>query len=402
MSAAFRTARPRPVGTLVGEGRDIYFRYAAEFLDEGYNLSPYHLAFDDRVQRVDTQVFEGLAGVFADSLPDGWGRLLTDRQLQRAGVALGSISPLDRLCIVGARGPGALRYRPVEYAQFAPLAMDTLDTLAEQSRLILAEEPVSLDQLAGLGGSSGGARPKVLVGYEPTTEALCPDAEVLPAGYEHYIVKFRSSGDRPDAARVELAYAHMARAAGLQVAECRLLAGEGAAGYFATRRFDRRPGGALHMISAAGLLHDNFRLSGIDYGHLINAANELTGSRSTAAQVLRLAAFNVYAYNRDDHSKNFAFLADANGTWQFAPAYDLTFSPSAHGEHSITVAGEGRSPGRKQLLALAATFEIARAPTILEEVREAVSRWSAFAKTAGVREESRYEIEGVLQAQLRT
>ena len=216
-------------------------------------------------------------------------------------------------------------------------------------------------------------------------------------GYQHYIIKFRGATDRTDAAEVELAYARMATAAGIETAPSRLLSSASGRQYFATRRFDRARGRRLHMLSAAGYLHDNFRLPAIDYGHLMDAANVLTGTRTEAAKVLRLAAFNVLAHNRDDHSKNFAFLADERGRWRFAPAYDLTFSPSAHGEHSITVAGEGRAPGRTQLLALAEAFDIKTGEAIVEEVAAAVAQWPKWATEAGVGRESREEIGGVLK-----
>ena len=75
----------------------------------------------------------------------------------------------------------------------------------------------------------------------------------------------------------------------------------------------------------------------------------------------------VYAHNRDDHSKNFSFLMNTKGEWQFAPAYDLTFSHSGFGFHSTMIAGESKNPGRKELMRLAAHFGLKNAGSIIEE-----------------------------------
>jgi serine/threonine-protein kinase HipA len=138
------------------------------------------------------------------------------------------------------------------------------------------------------------------------------------------------------------------------------------------------------LHSAAGLLHDNFRLTNIDYGHVMDAAFRLEKDVRAYERVLRLAAFNVLAHNRDDHSKNISFLMGETGDWRLAPAYDLTFSQSSHGYHSMTVAGESKHPGRAQLLDLAKSFSIKKPEIIIDEVRDAVSRWSEFAKASGV------------------
>ncbi len=373
------------MGKLSSTGAKIGFAFYPAFLKLGLDLSPLHLPLRTGVQLVQTQVFDGLFGVFADSLPDGWGRLLVDRSLRERGVSPSVITPLYRLACVGELGPGALVYRPVE-TWISPLdKLPSLDHLAEDSKRLLSGDTVEdLDALAQVGGSSGGARPKALVGYHPKTGQLLPHQAVLPKGYEPWIIKFSASTDGPEFGAVEYAYALMAQAAGITVSDSRLFVGQSGAKYFGTKRFDRSGNDRLHLHSAAGLLHDNFRLSAIDYGHLMDAAIEISGYRNAALDVLRMAAFNVYAHNRDDHSRNLSFLMDAEGTWRLAPAYDLTFSQSAHGEHSITVAGVGRNPGQTELLALADAFALRNAIRMIDDVRAAVGNWPAFAKTAGV------------------
>jgi serine/threonine-protein kinase HipA len=89
--------------------------------------------------------------------------------------------------------------------------------------------------------------------------------------------------------------------------------------------------------------------------------------------------FNVLTHNRDDHVKNFAFRLTDEGAWELAPAYDLVFAPGPGGEHTMTVAGEGRVPGRRHLLGLAGSAGLSSrdAQAILDEVAAAAARRSA-------------------------
>ncbi len=109
--------------------------------------------------------FGGLHGFLADSLPDAWGRLLLRRRLARIDVQFDTLNPVDQLAIIGAGGRGALVYQPATTPDDAIGTID-LDALAEESRLLLAgDEGALVDTLAALGGASGGARPKVHVGF---------------------------------------------------------------------------------------------------------------------------------------------------------------------------------------------------------------------------------------------
>jgi serine/threonine-protein kinase HipA len=96
--------------------------------------------------------------------------------------------------------------------------------------------------------------------------------------------------------------------------------------------------------------------------------------------------FNVLTHNRDDHVKNFAFRLNDEGGWELAPAYDLVFSPGPGGEHTMTIAGEGRAPARSHLLQLAGPAGISNrdAEAILQEVASAAAHWTVHARQAGV------------------
>ncbi len=377
------------VGELVRSEKKIYFKYQHEFIDSGMQISPFKMPLTEKILTAEMDYFEGLFGVFNDSLPDGWGQLLLDRVLLSKGILPGQIGPLDRLAYVGSGGMGALIYRPAITSGWEAGNIADMDDIAKQVKQVLEGNSTDIiDELYKLGGSSGGARPKILVGYNPKTDHLIADLENLPEGYEHWIIKFPSPSDRSDIANIEYAYYKMALEAGIEMSRCKLFSGRSGREYFGTRRFDREKGKRLHMHSASGLMHDNFRLSNMDYGHLMDYAFKLEKHIGAYEKILRLAAFNVYAHNRDDHSKNFSFLMDLTGSWRLAPAYDLTFSFSSHGMHSTMVDGESKDPGKAQLMSLAEQFGVKNPGNIIDEVCDAVANWKKYAKEAGVGKES--------------
>jgi serine/threonine-protein kinase HipA len=170
------------------------------------------------------------------------------------------------------------------------------------------------------------------------------------------------------------------------------------AGYFGVERFDRVHDKRLHMHTVSGLLHADHRLPSLDYEQIIRATLALTRNVQEVEKILRLAAFNIFAHNRDDHAKNFSFLMDDKGSWNVSPAYDLTFSGGPGGEHSTTVMGEGKRPGKEHLLMLATKIGIAKplANSIIDEVKDAVQQWPIHAEEAGVTKASKKIIADVI------
>jgi serine/threonine-protein kinase HipA len=385
------------VGELVLSDQKIYFRYNTDFLITGLNLSPIKLPFTGDIASADKQPFDGLFGLFNDSLPDGWGRLLLDRLLSAKGIDIIKITPLDRLAYVGSRGMGALVYRPEIKPEKTTYLFPELDILAaEMNHILQGNSSEIIEELYILGGSSGGARPKIYVTYNPFTDDLIQGTDNVPEGYDKWIIKFPSSSDSREIANIEFAYHKMALLAGNEMSECRLFKGKSGQNYFGTKRFDRLPNNRLHAHTASGLMHDNFRMSTMDYGHLMDCAFRLEKHIKAHEKVFRLAAFNVYSHNRDDHSKNFSFLMNAKGEWKFAPAYDLTFSYSGYGFHSTMIAGESKNPGRKDLMKLATHFGLKNAGSIIEEVQEAINQWGAIASEYGISRETRSSIQSVM------
>ena len=154
------------VGELVVNNRQIYFRYHQEFLKTGLNISPLKLPFTGEINNAEKEPFEGLYGVFNDSLPDGWGRLLLDRSLSSKGIDIYGLTPLDRLAYVGRTGLGALCYQPQQEGKHDFDKQLELDAIAQEMKHVLKGESTEMiEELFALGGSSGGARPKILVGF---------------------------------------------------------------------------------------------------------------------------------------------------------------------------------------------------------------------------------------------
>ena len=312
----------------------VSFRYDEEWLSSGFSISPISLPLEDRVfSPPDYITFEGLSGVFSDSLPDGWGRLITDRYLRIRGYFPTALSSLERLSIIGRSGRGALEYRP-EMERLKSLDTLDLDVLARDClRIWNREDPDYLEELFLLSNTVGGAEPKIELG--------------------DWIVKFPSSWGRTDIGKEEYDYSLAARECGLDVPDTGLLDSDFCSSYFATERFDRIGGRKIHMVSAGGLLEVSHRVPCLDYNSSMSLTGYITQDVRAVEEMFRRMCFNVFSHNRDDHARNFAFLYDSEKScWKLSPAYDMTYSYSVGGEHATTVNGNGRNPGEEDILAV--------------------------------------------------
>lgn len=377
-----------PVGRLAEKEYRIYFEYHSDFIDRGLELSPFMLPLREGVHTFDRSLFEGLAGVFNDSLPDGWGRLLLDRYMRSQGKNPSDLTPLDRLAYVGMNGPGALVYQPASVPAFHS-DFATLDSIAEETGIVLRGEPSDvLAQMLSLNASSGGARPKVTIQVAEDREyCLCSDRYMK--GYDSWMVKFPNTHDGIDAGAIEYVYALMARESGIDVPQSHLFSSHSGLGYFGVKRFDRQGNRRLHMHSVSGLVHTDYRYPSLDYTDLLDLTAALTRDVREVEKMYRLAAFNVLAHNRDDHARNFSFLMSDDGEWKLSPAYDLTFAAGPGGEHSTMVAGEVRHISTEHLVRLGkhANLPELRIREILDQTRSALSQWSSLAPQWGVKPE---------------
>ena len=354
----------RLVGTLaMTADHKVAFQYDDEWLENGFSISPFSLPLKKQVFVPQKDYFDGLFGVFADSLPDNWGRVLLNRLLRSHKQNPDELTVLNRLAIVGKSGMGALTYYPENSfsEQQKPV---NLDELAEECDKILnTEYSDKLDELYYLGGTGGGARPKIMTTVDG----------------KDWIIKFPAHVDRKDAGKMEYDYSCCARQCGITMSETRLFPSDKCKGYFGIRRFDREADGKrVHMLTAAALLELDFEQPSLDYHSLMKLTKILTrDNKEDVENMFRRMCFNVFAHNRDDHSKNFTYLYDEiNDQWRLSPAYDLTYSNTYYGEHTTTVDGNGRNPGRKELLAVgsAAGMRKNNCERIIDTIQACVSQ----------------------------
>jgi len=376
---------PVPVGRLAMHRGRIYFEYDAAFLQSGLELSPFRLPLKPVAVTAEPAPWQGLFGLFSDSLPDGWGLLLMDRHLRSLGVDTRYLTPLDRLAYIGHRAMGALIYEPATGIAADSPEIDLAAMAASAIEVYEGHASDLLPRLARAGGSPAGARPKILVHL--LGERLLSGEIEPPAGCESWVVKFFSGREHADTGRIEYAYSLMAREAGIEMPPTRLFDdGEGHS-WFGVRRFDRQGAKRMHMHTLGGLVDADFRLPSLDYVDLLKVTRALTRNAAEVERAFALMAFNVLAHNRDDHSKNFSYLMDEHGEWRLAPAYDLTCSTGINGEHTTAVAGEGRNPGVAEILKAgeAVGLKAKHMRPIVDRVRNAIERWPDWCEQAGIR-----------------
>ncbi|PCJ29503.1 MAG: phosphatidylinositol kinase [Rickettsiales bacterium] len=375
-----------PVGRLVAQKHKVYFEYATSFIEKGMEISPLKLPLQAGVSVFDRNLFEGLPGVFNDSLPDGWGRLLFDRFMRTQSVLPEELTVLDRLAHTGNHGMGALVYEP-DHSPEKTGDIINLNVLAAEAQEVLAGSAGDvLQNLLALNGSSAGARPKALIGVDASRENISHGFCQLQEGQEDWLVKFANSQDGNDSGAIEYVYALMALEAGVDMPDVHLFPGDKNAGYFAVKRFDREGTKRIHMHTACGLLHSDFRTPSLDYRDLIALTGMLTRDACQVEKMFRLAVFNVLAHNRDDHAKNFSFLMKESGDWKLSPAYDLTFSAGLWGEQSTMVVGEGKNPNIDHLIKLGLEAKLSQRniDSIIEQTKTALAQWKNLAKQYGV------------------
>ncbi|MEA2720292.1 MAG: serine/threonine-protein kinase HipA [Candidatus Eremiobacteraeota bacterium] len=386
VALALSAERVVPVGRLALDRRGAVLEYDPSFVAGGLAVNPLAPPALGPIPAREPRTFDGMHGIFADSLPDAWGTELVRRRCEREGIRFESLNALDRLAIVGKRGMGALTYRP----DIPDDGSDTIDfdALAHEANEILeGRDSDLLPELERLGGASGGALPKVLVALNADGHARSGAGDI-PDGYDAWLVKFPSSHDVKDIGPLEAAYAGMARAARIDVPDHRLIpAGANAPAYFASKRFDRAAGRVRrHVVSVAGVLDIDWTVPQIDYDVLLRLVLRVTRSQHEVEEMFRRMVFNIVAHNRDDHAKQHAFISDDAGHWRLAPAYDLTYSTGPNREHYLAVNGQAADVDADAVRAVADNHRIKprRLRAIVGDVLDAAARFDDIAGEAGV------------------
>ncbi len=383
------------------------FEYEREWANAGIELAPTTMPTSGAARpfifpMLPPGTYHRLPSMVADSLPDDFGNALTTAYLAHHGVAPDEITALDRLAYLGGRGMGALEFRPLRGPRTRKATALELPELVLAARLALAGQIGSelgltdaLSHLIAVGTSAGGARAKAVVALNPDTGELRSGQLAPDPGFEEWLLKLDGVGGDLDLGasgnfgRIEFGYHLMARAAGVETAECRLL-GEGGRAHFMTRRFDRTSSGEkVHSQTLCAMAQLDFRQIGAhDYSQLFLLIEALELGPMVRAEAFRRMAFNVAAANCDDHTKNFSFLLPRGGQWQLSPAYDATHAHSPGGkwtrQHLMSVNGRATSITLADIREVADRFAVPGASDIIGQVLDAVAQWSSFADAAGV------------------
>ncbi len=391
------------VGQLAQNKQGVYFQYDAGYLQSYHNLSPFTLPFTTALSKAPARPHHGLHGVFADSLPDGWGLLLMDRIFRQQGIAPQQVTAMDRLAYIGGSGIGALSYEPVsEWKAENKEQWTPLDKLASAAEQVFDGESESILAALANAGGSGGARPKALIYIDPQQKerlSTRPHKNLQP-----WLIKFTSK-NLPlghEEGVCEAAYLTMAKQAGIDTPEWQLFTPpitssmtSGTSGakkstqakaWLAMKRFDIGSQGTdsrYHTQTLCGLLDADYRQPSLDYEESIKASAVLCKSPAVGQQQFTRALFNLFADNQDDHTKNSSFLMDDNGQWRLAPFYDVTFSPSPYHQHMMAYAGYGQQPTVKAIQALAKQANFAQwkeAQQEISKILEALSQWKNIAR----------------------
>lgn len=332
-------------------GTKILFEYTSEALQKGLELSPLHLKLQKEAYSNFPNFQFRLPGLIADCLPDGWGLYLMDKIFRKQGLLTEAISPLDRLCFLGNRTMGALSFEPSLDQKLEFKDLTVLKIAQEVHKLVSDHASKALPQLALLGGSPHGARPKVAVNYDPISKII--STKNIRNG-NPWIFKFPAAGEHKEVCAIELLYTQLARKVGIEVFETEYLDLSKTLSAFGMKRFDRKNHNRVPTHTVAGALHANYRIpSSVDYLSFLRLTRLMTKDEREVQKAFLQCVFNVVFNNRDDHPKNFSFLMNEQKCWKLTPAYDLTFSRGPGGEHQMDICGEGKNPDLSHLLELA-------------------------------------------------
>lgn len=332
-------------------------------------------------------------GLFLDSSPDRWGRILMQRKeaadaraenrkartLMETDYLLG-VSDLQRM--------GGLRFKIQEEGPFLsddqnkpvpPWAMlRNLEFASQQVETEGAEDQPEymawLEALIAPGSSLGGARPKA--GVSDTDGHL-------------WIAKFPSKHDRIDQGAWQMVVHNLALSAGIQVPEARIERFTGQHHTFLSKRFDRLDATTrLHYASAMTLLgrvDGDDALAGAGYIEMAGFIERHGASVDIdLKQLWKRIVFNICVSNADDHLRNHGFLLTETG-WRLAPAFDMNPEPSATGL-SLNITESDNALSLEVALEAAGFFKVApdEAKATIQELASVVSNWHTEAKRLGL------------------
>ena len=339
----------------------------------------------------------GLPGMLAEALPDAFGRALLDNWLAAQGRQ--DANPVERLCFQGKRSMGALEFVPSKERALSSEQAIEVGTLVQAAREALhnkeafvtnmSKSEEALLDIIRVGTSAGGQRAKAVIAYNDATGEVRSGQTTAPEGFNYWLIKLdgvtnKELGDPTHFGEIEYVHYLLAKAAGINMTECRLYREHDRA-HFMTRRFDRVNGHKLHMQTLCGLAHYDFNMLHVySYEQAFGIMRRMRLTYPEAEELYRRMVFNVVARNQDDHTKNISFLMNRRGEWRLSPAYDMSWAYNPQGgwtaTHQMSINNKWDNITRDDLLSVAHEMNVKRAKLIIEQVVDAVSRWPQFAK----------------------
>ena len=385
------------------------FEYDEHFVGKGLEPSPLMMPVKQgRIYsfgNLNRDVFYGLPGMLADSLPDTYGRALFDKWLSMVGRTSGN--PIETLCFLGHRCMGALEFEPatgpvttdmkIEIDSLVEVAKEALSKKEEFGTNLDADRKAAIAEILRLGTSAGGQRAKAVIAYNKETGEVRSGQVQAPTGFDYYLIKLDGVSaeagfkETENFGRLEFSFSLLAKECGIEMTECTLIEENGRA-HFLTKRFDRVNGNKIHMQTLCGIAHYDFHLRrAYSYEQAFNVMRRLRLPYSQAEEMFLRMVFNVVIRNQDDHTKNISFLMDNVGKWRLSPAYDLGFAYNPKGAwtntHQMSINGKFDDITRKDLQAFAVSNNIKNANEIIDKVCEVTSKWPEMAKNCGVPKE---------------
>lgn len=394
------------------------FEYAPEFKRLGLDLSPIEMPISQQrvfaFSNISKETFLGLPGLFADSLPDAYGKALLDRWLASNGRHFAN--PVERLCYQGKRSMGALEFEPAQNDYLETSSNIEIDSLVATAREVLNQKEAfstnmsdtkeALINIIKVGTSAGGQRAKAIIAYNDETKEVRSGQIEAPEGFEHWLLKLdgvtnSELGDPQHYGKIEYVYYLMAKEAGIEMSECRLLEENGRA-HFMTKRFDRQKNHKIHMQTLCGIAHYDYKmLRAYSYEQAFQVMRRLRLPYNQAEEMYRRMVFNVIARNQDDHTKNISFLMNRSGKWSLSPAYDVSWAYNPQGnwtsKHQMSINNKWDEITRADLIATAKNMNIKRPELIIEQVIDSVNLWYKFAKEYDIPNDTIKQIGDTLQ-----
>ncbi len=327
-------------------------------------------------------------GVFLDSSPDRWGRILMKKREAATARSESRVEKTLResdylLGVFDGHRMGALRFKESpdgpflnNNEKFASPPWTSIKKL-EQISLRLENNEVPddpeyfkwLTMLVNPGSSLGGARPK---------------ASVLDHNNNLWIAKFPSKTDIKDIGGWEKIANELARNAGINVAHSMVQKFSGRHHTFVTKRFDRtNTGERIHYASAMTMLGYTYGThfhEGASYLEIVdfltnwgaNVENDLT-------ELWKRIVFNIFISNTDDHLRNHGFILTEKG-WILSPAFDINPNEDGSGL-ALNISLDDNSLNLDVPLELVEYFRLNKkiGLKIIEQIRKSVASWHNFA-----------------------